>query len=232
MTTPPELSAKITALYVGKVEERWPGKAPSAIGKKPTNEPLHLEENGFVEDAQADLKVHGGPEKALHHYAADHMNFWRRMFPDKAEIFVPSCFGENISTVGMIEETLCLGDILTLGTATVEICQGRQPCWKLSAHTGLKQMAAVFQKSGRTGWYYRVKEPGIVQAGDEIRLQHRAHAAWPLSRVISARFDRNIRPEDATALSRLPALSASWREAFEKKGQKGFQENTDARLKS
>lgn len=231
MSSVPDLSAQVTALFVGKVEERWPGKAPSAIGKKSTAAPLRLEETGFVEDAQADLSVHGGPEKALHHYAADHLEHWRGMFPAQAGFFNPGCFGENISTLGLTEETLCLGDILTLGTATVEICQGRQPCWKLSAHTGFKQMAALFQKSGRTGWYYRVSEPGIVQAGDDIRLCHRPHGDWPLSRLISARFDRSLDPAEAAILAELPALSMSWREAFARKTTRDYRENTDARLK-
>ena len=230
MSTVPDLSAEITSLFVGKVEDRWPGKAPSAIGKQPTDAVLLLEEAGFVEDNQADLKFHGGPEKAVHHYAAEHMEHWRQAFPDHAGQFVPGCFGENISTAGLNEQNLCLGDVLTMGSARVQICQGRQPCWKLNAHTGIAEMAARFQQTARTGWYYRVLETGKVQAGDIVRLVDRRHPDWPLVRVIHARFDPALSADQARELSNLPALSESWREAFRKKQARGFKEDTSARL--
>ena len=230
MSGVPEPSGKILSLFTGRVENRWPGKAPSAINKQLAEGPLDLAEHGFVDDRQADLKVHGGPEKAVHHYASEHMDFWRRMFPGHADRFVPGCFGENISTAGLHEDNLCLGDILSLGTGRVQICQGRQPCWKLNEHTGITEMAAKFQKTGRTGWYYRVLETGIVAAGDDVKLLERSHPQWSLNRLIKARFDPNLAVGDALELSQLSALSAHWRQAFGKKSQSGYVENTDSRL--
>lgn len=226
-----ELSGEILALFVGKVENRWPGKAPSAIGKQPTDSLLRLEKNGFTEDSQADLKVHGGPEKAVHHYAVENMNYWRQVFPDHAEIFMPGCFGENMSTTGLTEQNLCLGDILSMGSATVQICQGRQPCWKLNAHTNIPQMAAAFQRTARTGWYYRVLETGSVQVGNLVRLIDRPEPNWPLHRLISTRFDRNLSLEDANELANSQTLSESWRDAFQKKRDRSYKENTAPRLK-
>ncbi|WP_108882314.1 MOSC domain-containing protein [Anderseniella sp. Alg231-50] len=225
-----EPRGKILALFTGKIESRWPGKAPSAINKQLAEAALRLEENGFVDDRQADLKVHGGPEKAVHHYASEHMEFWRGMFPEQGDQFVPGCFGENISTTGLHEDNLCLGDILSLGTARVQVCQGRQPCWKLNEHTGIRAMAAQFQKTACTGWYYRVLKNGVVAAGDDMKLLDRSNPEWMLKRLITARFDPNLAVADALELSRLPALSANWRQAFEKKSQSGFTENTDSRL--
>lgn len=225
-----EPRGKLLALFTGKVENRWPGKAPSAINKQMAEGELRLEETGFVDDRQADLKVHGGPEKAVHHYPSEHMEFWRGMFPDHSDRFVSGCFGENISTTGLHEENLCLGDIWSLGTARVQVCQGRQPCWKLNEHTGITTMAGQFQRTARTGWYYRVLENGVVAAGSEMKLLDRSHPEWPLQRLITARFDPNLAVGDALELSRLPALSANWREAFAKKSQSGFTENTDSRL--
>jgi len=231
MKAVPDLSAEIISVFVGNVESRWPGKAASAIAKKATDALLHLEAIGFVEDSQADLKVHGGPEKAVHHYAADHMEYWRQTFPDDADRFRPGCFGENISTIGLNEQNLCLGDILAMGTATVQICQGRQPCWKLNAHTGNPRMAAAFQQTARTGWYYRVLEAGTVRGGDMVRLVDRPHADWILQHVIEARFEADLDPDRARALSDLPVLSESWRKSFLRKRDRFFKENTDARLK-
>lgn len=230
MTSVPDLSAKINSLYVGSVENRWPGKPPSAIGKRPTTAALRLGENGFVDDSQADREVHGGPEKALHHYAAEHMDYWRQVFPDHAEKFKPGCFGENISTYGMNEKSLCIGDILTMGSALVQVCQGRQPCWKLNAHMDIPEMAAAFQRTSLTGWYYRVLEAGIVQTGEMIRLIERKHPDWPLIHVIQARFDPKLKSGHAKALSENPAISESWRSAFQKKQIKGYREDTRARL--
>lgn len=230
MNAIPNLSTEIISIFVGTVETRWPGKAASAIAKRATESVLRLEASGFVEDSQADLKVHGGPEKAIHHYAAEHMDYWRRRFPGDVEKFVPGCFGENISTVGLNEQNLCLGDVLTMGSAKVQICQGRQPCWKLNAHTGNAGMAAAFQQTARTGWYYRVLEIGLVQAGDCVRLIERTCPEWSLDRLIKARFQSELDADLAKELSDLSALSESWRGAFRKKQVRGFVENTEARL--
>ena len=187
-STAEEPSGVIIGLYAGKPEQRWSGKPPSAIGKQPVDGPVHIEAQGFTEDSQADLAVHGGPEKAVHHYASEHMTFWRDMFRERAAQFEPGCFGENVSTSGITELNLCLGDTLSIGTAKVQVCQGRQPCWKLNAHAGLDQMAAQFQKTARTGWYYRVLETGTAGLGDRIELLDRTHADWTLQRLIYSAF--------------------------------------------
>lgn len=231
MTRPRLPSGTIIGLYAGKVEERWPGKARSAIGKTRIDGPLRLEAEGFTSDEQADRAVHGGPEKAVHHYASEHMTFWRGLFVHRAERFVPGCFGENVSTEGLTEDNLCLGDLLSLGTAVVQICQGRQPCWKLNAHMELDAMAVQFQKFGRTGWYYRVVEPGDVRTGDSMTVIGRPCPDWPLNRLIPARFDPCLDPVVAAELSRIVVLSASWRAAFARKAGTDFVENTDKRLK-
>lgn len=223
-------SGKILSLFTGKAAVLWPGRAASAINKHLAEGSLDLREDGFVQDQQADMKVHGGPEKAVHHYASEHMEFWRGVFPDHASQFVPGCFGENVSTIGLDEDNLCLGDILSMGTARVQVCQGRQPCWKLNKHTGLQEMAARFQKTARTGWYYRVLETGIVAAGDEMKLLDRSLEPWPLSRLIRARFDPGLAVGDAFELSQISVLSKNWRQAFGRKCQSGHVENTDARL--
>lgn len=231
MSSIPDLSAEIISVFIGKVEDRWPDKAPSAIRKHATDAVLELKEHGFTADNQADKKVHGGPEKAIHHYAADHMEHWKSEFADKADFFVPGCFGENISTLGLTEQNLFLGDVLTMGSAKVQVCQGRQPCWKLNAHTGIDKMAPSFQRSGRTGWYYRVVETGQVKSGDDMRLVERSMPEWSLARLIQARFDPKIDPVIAQELSENPLLSEAWRQSFAKKTDRTFVENTDARLK-
>lgn len=224
-------SGTINGLYMGKVERKWEDNTPSAIDKKLVDHAVDITFIGFSEDEQADLTVHGGPEKAIHHYASDHMAFWRELFPDHAEKFVAGSFGENISTTDLDETNLCLGDILKLGTATVEICQGRQPCWKLSEHLDLIPLAMQFQKTGRTGWYYRVLEEGKASAGDAITVIKRPLPQWTLERLIKARFNPKLDTKTAEEICSLPALSESWKEAFLKKCSTDYVEDTKRRLR-
>lgn len=223
-------TSEITGLFVGKPQQRWAGKPASAIAKQQVAAPLELLENGFTTDEQADKKVHGGAEKAVHHYPAEHYEFWRAQGFDTPSKFAAGAFGENVSTTGLTEELVCIGDVFELGTAIVQISQGRQPCWKLNMHTGVKLMVLELQKSGRTGWYYRVLNPGVVEMGNEIRLVERHHANWPLAKVIAARFDKNLSPEIAAELADMEAMAAGWRKYFAKKSGGNFVEDQTSRL--
>ncbi|MGI9505228.1 MAG: MOSC domain-containing protein [Geminicoccaceae bacterium] len=227
-----DVSGRIIGVFIGSIDHPWPDKPPSAIAKQQVSQPVTIGISGIEGDEQADLEVHGGPVKAIHHYASEHMLHWQETFQDCASAFAPGCFGENISTVGLTENNLCLGDILDLGTAKVQICQGRQPCWKLNAHIGLKNLAFHFQTSRRTGWYYRVLVGGIAAIGDQMRVVERLYPHWPLDRVIEARFNQRLDVGMARELSEIDALSESWRLAFSKKSKPGFRENTAKRLKS
>ncbi|MFV1441764.1 MOSC domain-containing protein [Phaeobacter sp. JH60H1] len=185
--------------------------------------------NGFTGDSQADLTVHGGADKAIHHYASEHYRLWQ----DEAELpptAVPAAFGENIASYGLTEDTLCIGDILRLGSAVVQISQGRQPCWKLGLYTQNKRMPYLFQKTGRTGWYYRVLEPGAAQRHDEIRLIERRHPEWTVHRVTHARLTRKITAGEAASLADLADLAAGWRAAFARMAGGDAGEDTSARL--
>lgn len=220
----------VDAVFIGQVAELVPGRPPSAIAKARVDGPLWLGRTGLEGDEQADLAVHGGPEKALHHYAAEHYAVWRRELPELADRLVPGAFGENISTTGLTEENLCPGDVLRIGSARVQVAQGRQPCWKLCARTGQADMALRFQATGRTGWYYRVVEEGALCAGDAIVLEARPLPDWTLARLIAARFECHLEPAVARELAETEELSASWRKAFARKADPAFVEDTRARL--
>ena len=225
-----DLTVEIAGLYVGNVATLVPGKPPSAIAKRLATGPLTLTSTGLVGDQQADLTVHGGPEKALHHYAADHYPAWRDELGEAAAHLQPGGFGENVSAVGLTEDALCIGDILTMGTAAVQVSQGRQPCWKLNAHTGLPRLAMLFQETARTGWYYRVLEAGEVAVGNRITLVERPHPGWSVARVTRARLGPGLTPDEAAELADLAALSPSWRSAFRRKMSPNAIEDTSARL--
>lgn len=225
-----ELRATIIGLYIGQARQRWAGKPASAIGKHLTETAQFLNETGFENDQQADLSVHGGLEKAVHHYSAEHYPAWQSELDPAAADFGPGRFGENIATHGMTEADLCIGDVLTLGSAVVEISQGRQPCWKLNAHTGIETMAALFQQTARTGWYYRVLKPGTAGIGDEIRRLECPNPGWTVERVTRARLNPRLDPEIAATLAALPRLAPGWAAAFRRKAEQEYRENVAARL--
>ncbi|KIC21426.1 MOSC domain-containing protein [Leisingera sp. ANG-Vp] len=227
--TLPDLSAEIGGIFLGKVQDRWEGKPPSAIQKDHARGRQAITLTGFSSDSQADLTVHGGEEKAIHHYALDHYAAWQ-IEGHMATGTVPAAFGENITTTGLTEANLCIGDILKLGTATVQISQGRQPCWKLGRHTGNEKMPYQFQKTGRTGWYYRVLETGTAAAGDRITLIERLNPGWTVLRVTRARLTRRVSSEDAEALAALADLATGWRQAFARMAGGDTKEDTRARL--
>ena len=223
------LTSRIDGLFFGKVTSRWEGKDPSAIGKTPVIGRHEINEFGFLADEQADLENHGGHDKAIHHYATDHYTPWitEGEIPEGSK---PAVFGENIASFGMTEKLLCIGDTLRLGTAVVQISQGRQPCWKVSEHTANNKMAYLFQKTGRTGWYYRVLEPGVAGVGDTVSLLARTQPDWSVERVTAARLKRDVSEADAAILADMSELAQGWRSAFAKMANGDKDEDTSRRL--
>ncbi len=184
----------------------------SAIVKTPVDAPRAVRRLGIDGDHQADLSVHGGPDKAIHHYPRDHYEWWQDRLPGRDDLASPGAFGENISTRGLTEGEVCIGDRLRLGTALVEVCQGRQPCWKQAHRLGDNRVVATMVKSGRSGWYYRVIEEGHVAAGDALVRIERLHPEWSIERVTGIVIAGRER-DAATlrALAALPQLAEGWR---------------------
>jgi MOSC domain-containing protein YiiM len=210
--TPPFLSVPLFALNAGRIRPLGPDRLPSGIDKKPLHGPQMITRTGLAGDEQADRQHHGGPDKALHHYPAEHYDHWRAELPDRAHLFVPGGFGENLSTRGLTEDTVCLGDVWRLGGAILQISQGRQPCRRLALRFEQPDMVQRVQESGRCGWYYRVLEEGPAGPKDVLTLLARPHPDWPIQRLSRVLFAPA--PDRATlaALSRVAALSAAWRE--------------------
>ncbi|WP_341892129.1 MOSC domain-containing protein [Variovorax sp. YR752] len=231
MTTPTALP--IDALLVGPVALLPDGRSRSGIRKTATADALWLSPTGLQGDAQADLRVHGGVEKAVHHYPREHYASWASASRQRELLTRAGAFGENISTTGWDESTVCIGDVIQLGDARVQVSQGRQPCWKLDAHFGVPGMAREMQARGCTGWYYRVLEPGWVRAGALATRVERPHPEWPLSRLIALLFSRDARfvPEWEQAAA-LPALAERWRATFRKRLEAGRVEDWEPRLRA
>ncbi|HEY7061883.1 MAG TPA: MOSC domain-containing protein [Chloroflexota bacterium] len=146
------------------------GTIPSAIRKQPAAGPLRLAPTGLAGDAQANLLVHGGPDKAVCVYPTEHLPYWGERLGRR---LAPAAFGENFSTVGLLEDEVCIGDVYRVGTALVQVTQPRQPCYKLATHNGEPAFALWVQESGWTGFYFRCLEAGDVQASNAITLVER-----------------------------------------------------------
>lgn len=206
------METEILAVLTGKVRP-FRGDETSAIAKRPVAEAVAVDAMGLAGDEQADRTVHGGVDKAIHHYPADHYDWWRGQLDDAPLLDAPGAFGENISTLGLDEQTVCLGDRFRLGTALIEVSQARQPCWKLDHRFGVKGVMAKVVTSRRTGWYYRVLEAGTVQAGDRLILEDRPFADWPLASLFALLVggEAKARPADLTALRDIPALAETWK---------------------
>ncbi|BFZ57782.1 hypothetical protein PYCC9005_004836 [Savitreella phatthalungensis] len=162
----------------------------SGIFKLPRDELVSLDWTGLDAD-EHDLTFHGGPDKAIHQYCADHYSFWRAKYPDQAEAnaFQPGGFGENFVATGWNEDNVCIGDIIAIGDpadpacALLQVSIPRQPCFKLNTRFAIANLAGQTHKHNRTGWYYRVRRPGKVRAGMRLTIVSRIDAAPSISRL-------------------------------------------------
>lgn len=207
------MKAEILAVLLGNVRPFRGDDEPSAIGKLPVAHPVAVGPMGLAGDEQADRTVHGGVDKAIHHYPADHYDWWRGYLGDAPLLDAPGAFGENISTAGLDEQNVFLGDRFRLGSALVEVTQARQPCWKLDHRFQTKGVMAQVVKTRRTGWYYRVLEPGHVRAGDTLDLVERPYPEWPLASLFALLIggEAKARPADLRALRAVPVLAETWK---------------------
>lgn len=202
----------IRAILVGKTGPLGRRGVASGIFKHPVDYPVDVSRTGLAGDEQGDRMRHGGPEKALHHYAFDHYAVWRGEAPEFADhLDREGAFGENLSTEGLTEADVCIGDVYRLGTALVQVSQARQPCWRLNERFGDATMARQVQDTGRTGWYYRVLEEGSVGPSDTLDLLDRPAGDWPLKRVLRVLYHDTLNTDALRQLADLDPLSESWR---------------------
>ena len=232
------IDCEVNSVLVGQIKPLGKRKVPSGIDKRPVEGGATFNEVGFVLDDQGDKQAHGGPEKAIHHYPFDHYQAWEKLCLEQCgpgeyngpDLSHPGAFGENISTLGITEKDVCLGDVFTLGSGTVQVVQGRQPCWKLNERFGLNTMARMVQKSGMTGWYYQVLEPGQVGQGDRLQMIERTAPNWPLERVNGLLYVKTDDYEALEELASLPFLAASWKSLAQRRIENRRVEDWSKRL--
>ncbi len=217
----------VDSIFIGKAIE-YAHNTMSAINKKQINTPQYTNKLGFIHDEQGDLRVHGGVEKAIHIYPIEHYDKWKQETTNPS-LFKSGAFGENISSRGITEQTICLADKIKIGTTILEVSQGRMPCWKLNIHFKDENMALKLQDTLRTGWYFRVLKDGYIAPEDDILLIERPYPEWPLSNIMKPIFDSSLNKEELVPLSQLP-LVESWKKLIQKRIDTNNIENWSPRI--
>ncbi len=185
----------------------------SAIAKRPLSGRVWVGHEGLAGDRQANRKSHGGPDRALLGYAAEHYPSWRDEL-GRGELHFGS-FGENLTIEGQSEHTVCLGDVVEAGTVKLEVSSPRVPCQKLARYLVVPDMVDRVLQRGAFGWYYRVQHEGWLEAGAPVTVVDRPYPHWTMLEAMRVWLDRSKLPEDAARLAACPALIAQWRDRLE-----------------
>lgn len=185
--------------------------------KTPIEGPVFVGTKNLADDGQADLKNHGGIDKAVLAYSADHYPKWRD------ELGVPDmpygAFGENLTIAGLSEESVYIGDIFRIGTVTFEVSQPRQPCWKLARRWRMHELVRLVVHNGRSGWYLRVLEQGWIEAQMPVILIERPNHAWSIARTNEILHHRKTDLALTLELADVPGLADSWVEELRERAQ-------------
>jgi MOSC domain-containing protein YiiM len=182
----------------------------TGIFKEPVAGLIEAHNLGLKGDAQADLTVHGGPEKAVYFYPHEHYAAWKKVLG--MDRLSPGSFGENITSEGLTESALYVGDVLSIGSAKLQVIQPRSPCYKLQIKFGRPDMVSQFVRMGHPGWYASVLQPGHFAAGDRIDFDFR-----PAERISIAdiwRYSLSENADDGTKehVAQLSLLPRFWKE--------------------
>jgi MOSC domain-containing protein YiiM len=197
-------------------EVDWHGRrVRTSIFKSPVAGPVLVRRLNLDGDYQSDLTVHGGAEKAVYAYPAEHYEFWRGELPG---IELPwGVFGENLTVTGLSENDLHIGDRLRIGSAEFVVTQPRMPCFKLQIRFDRADMTKRFHHSGRTGFYFSVSQEGTLTAGDTIEILGRDEHGITVSDVTRLYSADEPDREMLRRMSELSALPGSGRDYFREK---------------
>lgn len=164
-------------------------------------------------DGQADLKYHGGEERAVYVYSNDHYSFWKQQLG--RDDFEMGQFGENLTVEGMLDDEVCIGDQYRIGTVLFEVSQPRIPCYKLAARMNDNRITKLFFNSGRLGFYMRVLEEGEITAGDEILTVMKHPLAMSIRKVNALLHFEQEDYDNIKKAKNIEALSPLWKGHFE-----------------
>jgi MOSC domain-containing protein YiiM len=199
-------------------------EVPTGIFKEPVAGRLAVGPLGLSGDIQADKRYHGGPGQALYAYSSEHAAFWGETLPRPGG-YPPGFFGENLTTIGLTEKDVAVGDVYRIGTALVQITKPRVPCFKMGLRAGSAGFVRTFLASGRIGFYLSVPDTGEIAAGDPIERVERPVSALFISELIRLLY---FRPDDMKGLARAleagglpPAMRRELEASYERARDRG-----------
>jgi MOSC domain-containing protein YiiM len=187
----------------------------TAIFKDPVKGPVMLRKINLDGDKQADLTVHGGVDKAVYSYPAEHYDYWRKQYPNIDIIW--GMFGENFTTEGLMEDTVNIGDQVQIGSAKIVATQPRMPCYKLGVRFGIMEIIRRFLSSGRPGIYFKVLKQGEVKTDDKIEIIEKDKNNVTVKDIVRLYINRdhvdNI--ETMRRAIKIDALPEGWKHEFQ-----------------
>ena len=208
---------KLISVNVGLPRDvTWLGKSVrTSIWKSPVEGRIHVAKLNLDGDQQSDLSVHGGLDKAVYAYPAEHYPYWRR---ELCDVDLPwGAFGENFTTQGLLEGQLLVGDRLRVGSAEFTVTQPRMPCFKLGIRFDSPAMVKRFLQSNRTGFYLAVFREGEVGAGDPIEREENRESGLTIADIVSLYTSDAENQDLLQRATELPALPEGWKEYFRKR---------------
>ena len=189
----------------------WKGhEVRTGIFKEPVEGPVMMRRLNFDGDRQADLTVHGGPDKAVYAYPSEHYPLWKDELPGM--VLPWGMFGENLTTEGLSEQEIHIGDKFRIGGAKVMVTQPRTPCYKLALKFQRDDMLKRMLTNGRSGFYFAVVEPGVVQAGDAIERIHEDPEGISVAEINTLYRDGGKNANLLRRAANLEALPENWRD--------------------
>jgi MOSC domain-containing protein YiiM len=202
---------RVLSVNVGTPKQIPSGKASvlTSIFKSPVEGRVDVRRHNIAGDRQSDLTVHGGPNKAVYCYPGEHYSYWKEQLPELDLSF--GMFGENLTTEGITEEAVCVGDQFRVGSALLQVTQPRMPCFKLGIRFGRADMVKRFWQSGRSGIYFSVLEEGDVAAGDLIEKTAQGREEISVADVVRLYRGDETNAELLGRALRAP-LSGSWKQ--------------------
>ena len=182
----------------------------TGIYKEPVVGPIPVRRHTLEDDEQADLTVHGGEHKAVYAYPFEHYSFWEEKLA--RDPFSPGMFGENLTTSGLTEQTVCCGDVLSIGTALLQVTHPRTPCAKLAFKFQRPQIIKEFLWSGRSGFYLRVVKEGQISRGDQIEIVEPDRNRVTIRELLGITDLNEGSSELAERAMKIDSIPQSWRD--------------------
>jgi len=204
-------TSTIDHVFAGGLSTLKPEGQRTGIYKQQRIGPARVDLHGIVGDQHGDTRVHGGPEKAVHQYAAENYQRLALAFTKCADQLLPGSLGENLSGFGLTERNVHIGDLFRVGSCLLQVSQPRSPCWKINHRFDAEHLSMFVAKERLTGWYYRVIEPGFIQAGDRLELQARQTERFSVDEFWQVQLSHRPLIDDLLALAAVPGLAEDWK---------------------